>query len=137
VERAREYYSRGRYADALRFISRISPVNKKDAEEVTCLTCECLQFTGEFSNALACAEQAIAEAPRPYLAARYGTVIGRIKLDRQERQQAAEAFRKALRAAERTRQPARFAETHQLMLIAEAENLGAGLLSAVMEAYTS
>src|SRR5690606_30359314 len=64
-------------------------------------------------------------------------VIGRIKLDRQERQQAAEAFRKALRAAERTRRPERFAETHQLMLIAEAENLGAGLLSAVREAYKS
>src|SRR5687768_13999406 len=102
LEAARIEYQRGRYADALRHARQASPISKLEIQERDCLVCECIQFSGDYPEAIRLAETALKSNLTASHAARYWCVIGRIRLDQQRREESGEALRKGLRAAEKS-----------------------------------
>lgn len=137
VPLAQELYSQGRYTDALAILAKTVAKTKPDAEERDCLLCECLQFAGEYDQALERAHTALSGSLNATKTARYWGVIGKVCFDRGQRAEAVDAFEKALRAAAKCGDLVVLANIQQLRLVAAGLNLGSGLSSAVREAYLS
>ena len=132
---AKDAFHRGNYAEALQLVLRSSPQTKAERVERDCLVCECLQYKGQFEEALALAESGIKSEPASEVVARYWHVIGRIRLDQLRREDAADALRKGLRAAEKGSDLKVLAMLQQAWLITAGENLGAALTATIREAY--
>jgi DNA-binding NtrC family response regulator len=109
--------------------------SKADLEEKNCLLCDCLQYGGDFAQAERLATSSLARELSADHAARYWEVVGRIRLDQLRHDDAAEAFGKGLRAAEKGAELLTLASLQQLWLITAGPTLEAGLSSAVREAY--
>jgi len=135
LEAAKRAYERGNYALAHSLARTATPRTKRERDDRDCLVCECLQYKGEFETALERATVALRSDLTAELTARYWEVVGRIKLDQLQRQESAEALRKAVRAAEKCSDWKLLAAVQQAWLITSAENLGAGLAARVREAY--
>lgn len=134
---AKDAYQRGNYAEALQLAARSTRQTKPARAERDCLICECLQYKGEFEESLALAEAGLRSEPSDEHVARYWHVIGRIRLDQLRREDAADAFRKGLRAAEKCSEVTVLAVIQQAWLVTAGENLGPALAATIREAYHS
>ena len=133
---ARERYQRGRYAEALRLVTDAAVRTPAGIEERDCILCECLQQQGRYDEALRRAHTALGATLTAERAARYWGVIGRIQQDQANGEQATEALRKGIRAAAKAGDLQTLASLQQLWLVTASSQLGAGLNSAVREAYS-
>ncbi|MDQ3068821.1 MAG: sigma-54 dependent transcriptional regulator [Acidobacteriota bacterium] len=132
---ARLNYAEGQFTAALKAARSASPRTKNEREEQECLICQCVQYAGEFESALRTAESALTRELTAEHTARYWEVIGRSLLDQMNPQDAAAAFRKGVRAAEKCPDLRVLASVQQMWLVTVGETLGTGLSPAVREAY--
>src|SRR5687768_15115646 len=93
LDKAKHEYRRGSYSTCLRFARESIPRGKEDLDERNWLICACLQFNGDYDEALRMAQSALEATPKGKFAARYWITVGRLRLEQERRAEAANAFR--------------------------------------------
>src|SRR5687768_9301922 len=85
---AKSAFRSGNFAEAYRLVESATPKDKASRAERDCLLSECLQYVGDFQQALRIAETAIGESTSAEHLARYWEVVGRVRLNQLRREEA-------------------------------------------------
>jgi len=119
---AEAFFQRGRFSEALAAARETRARTLAEGQTRDCLICDCQQYAGDHQSSMEEAQAAIDSRTLPAaLTARYLGIVGRIRRDQHRREEAAEAFGRAIRAADRSQDLALLASLQQLWLITVGE----------------